>query len=524
MATENKIRQSVIVTVITALFTGIGGHYLNRRWDKAILFLCLFVLYLAAIYALFIFMFWTLTPTSSGTMPELNETKQLLSKASSLGIFAIWLTSLIITIRDRKNNIEPSITGWTKSGIVGAVITSFLSFLFLAIGVNATISLYSDRPGYRDTVSYETESPGFSSHNFYEYLYFGGSPSNSRNLPAPPIGEGKLKGRILFQNQPAADVSLAIVLNSKYRAKDITTDAEGIFTVSLPPGPWTINSVQTESWKNQPEEGSFSMYSGREEKLSGDEYRRHDYFKKNGYPVNITPDPEIFHLEATIRKDIQLIWPNPKAEGIRATVDDTIMWDEYPGANRYYIEINKMQREGTTTHYEEVTSRILHNETSIPLAGLKYKKTSGKEPTEYSTRIYAFSEDGTLIAEFSDTFQGGTFLLSDGNILIEDRLDDLFDLASIEDQEEFEEKIEAISLNKSRATAVSTLIDDNLLSEAETLLELIDSEYSQGKKEALSGYIMALQGECNNANRMFDKAQSINPDVCIPGTYKAKCE
>ena len=524
MATEKKIRQSVFAPVIASLFTGIGGHYLNRRWDKAILFLCLFVLYLAAIYAVFIFMIWTLKSTPSGTMPEFNEITQLLSKAISLGIFAIWLTSLIITVRDRKNNIEPSITGWTKSGIAGALITSFLSFLFLASGVNATFSLYSERPGYRDTGSYETESPGFSSHNFYEYLYFGGSPSNSRNLPAPPTGEGKLKGRILFQDQPAAGVSLAMVLNSKYRAKDIITDAEGIFTVSLPPGPWIINAVQTESWANQPEEGSFSMYSGREEKLSGNEYSRHDYFKKNGYPVNITPDPEIFHLEATISKDIQLIWPNPKAEGIKATVSDTIMWEEYPGANRYYVEIKKMRREGTTTHYEEVTSRILHNETSIPLASLKYKKTAGKEPTEYSAKIYAFSEDGTLIAEFSDSFQGGTFLLSDGSILIEDRLDDLFDLSSIEDPEEFEKKVEAISLNKSRATAVLTLIDDNLLFEAETLLELIDSEYSQGKKEALSGYIMALQGECNKANQMFDKAQSINPDVCIPDTYKAKCE
>jgi hypothetical protein len=38
MATEKKIRQSAFVTVITALFTGIGG--LNRCWDKAILCHC----------------------------------------------------------------------------------------------------------------------------------------------------------------------------------------------------------------------------------------------------------------------------------------------------------------------------------------------------------------------------------------------------------------------------------------------------------------------------------------------------
>ena len=120
--------------------------------------------------------------------------------------------------------------------------------------------------------------------------------------------------------------------------------------------------------------------------------------------------------------------------------------------------------------------------------------------------------------------EGGTFLLSDGYILIADNLDDTFNLSSIEDPDELMEKVKAISLNKQRANAVSVLIDDNLLNEAESLLNLIDSKYSQGKKEVLTGYILALQGECSKSNEMFDRALVINPNVCIPDSYREICK
>lgn len=35
----------MIFKIIGTAITGIGGHYLNRRWDKAVLFLTLFILY-----------------------------------------------------------------------------------------------------------------------------------------------------------------------------------------------------------------------------------------------------------------------------------------------------------------------------------------------------------------------------------------------------------------------------------------------------------------------------------------------
>jgi len=58
----------------------------------------------------------------------------------------------------------------------------------------------------------------------------------------------------------------------------------------------------------------------------------------------------------------------------------------------------------------------------------------------------------------------------------------------------------------------------------ESLLNLIDTKYSKGKKEVLAGYILALQGEWNKSNEMFDRALAINPNACIPDSYRENCE
>jgi hypothetical protein len=97
---------------------------------------------------------------------------------------------------------------------------------------------------------------------------------------------------------------------------------------------------------------------------------------------------------------------------------------------QYYVEIKKITREGTTTHFEKVTSRILSEQTALPLSSLKHVKTTGNEKQEYGAEIFAFSEDGTLLAEYSDTWRGGTFLLTDGSILVEDSFTHIFDPSS----------------------------------------------------------------------------------------------
>jgi hypothetical protein len=514
----------MIFKLLASLVTGIGGHYLNRRWDRAILFLCLFVIYWGAMWAFF--MFFTMRHLSGSPeviTEQIQDANLLMNRLSAIGVFFLWLMSIVVTLYDGRKKREPTIARWSGSGIVAAVLTSLLSGLFLATSVGSYFATGTKMGESSDFQTYQSSAETSSANHFFEHLIFGGKQPMTENLPAPPEGEGVLSGRITYQGMPAQGISLVLMLNAQYKAKTETND-QGMFSLSLPSGSWTINSIQAQGWSNMPDTGTFTMYSGREERLTGPEYKGGPYFRKNGLQVHVDQDPASFDIELTISRDIQLVWPDPDAEGIKATVDDVIRWEEYPGADRYYVDIKRVTREGTTTSYRKVSS-LIREETTLPLKSLKYAEGPEQEQNpEYAVEIYAFAADGTLIGEFTDTYQGGTFLLADGNMIIEDRLDDLYGLSSIEDMEEFQQEMENISKNEQRADAVPVLIQNNMPAEARKLLDLMDSEYSQGRKEVLTGYLLALDGECAKAEVMFDKAAAINPDVCIPDAYRAECK
>ncbi len=242
----------MILKIVVSIFTGIGGHYLNRRWDKAILFLCLMVLNWVLIFGIITFSLRNMAMASGDMGMTVIDTIKFLTKLASFGIFILWLVSIIVTILDARNKVTSNIVRWTKSGITGAVITSLISCVFLFGAVGIVFSLPENQNANSGTVSDTVQTSGFSFNNFYENLYYGGGPSDSYNLPAPPKGDGQLKGKISFHQKPARGVHLAMVLNSKYRVKNIITDDEGVFTVNLPEGDWRINSIQCESWENKP--------------------------------------------------------------------------------------------------------------------------------------------------------------------------------------------------------------------------------------------------------------------------------
>jgi hypothetical protein len=313
------------------------------------------------------------------------------------------------------------------------------------------------------------------------------------------------------------------VLNSKFRKKNISTDEHGIFFIKVPPGKWTINSIQTEKWDNKPQEGSFTIYSDHENKLINGKFNQYSHFENQGLAVNVDNNPSKIHINLKIVPRITVNWPESKKENIQASISNIVDWDEYPNAHSYYIEIKRITQNGKTTYYTPITSKIIDNSTSLPLKKLTFVKTKNKKKFKYGVKIFAFSKDGTLIAESADSYDGGTFILSDGNMLIEDSVEDLLSPSSITDPEELEEKLESIRVNKERIEAVKVLIRENMLKEASDLLSLVDTEYSKGKKEVLKGYIFALKKQCDRANEMFDKAQDINPKVCLPSRYRASC-
>lgn len=517
----------MILKIIATALTGIGGHYLNKRWDKAILFLSIFIFYCIFCWvALRIYFFSNLATISVSSDQMMQQFRNATSKVSIIylaGIIVLWAISIILTIADGKKTDQVDIFKWTKIGMVSASLTTLLSFFLLGYSSIASVSTLKSNDAKVENGSIKQADRQLS-HNFYEHVYFGGSPSDSYKLPEPPEGRGVLRGEIKYENKPAEGVMLDIVLNSKYRAKNIITDSNGIFTLKLAIGDWKINSIQTESWQSIPDTKKFTIYYGGEAKLIGNSFNRYNRFQSDGFPVTIDENKANTHITLEIKKDVELIWPDGNAIGVDAKISDIINWKPYPLASKYYIEIKRLRREGTTTYYNQITSKVLSHETSISLSSLKHIKTNRKENQEYAVEIYAFSEKGTLIGEHSDTYRGGTFILTDGYMLVEDKLQNLFDSNSDEDPENFEKKMELISLDRRRIDAVEVLIDDNMISEAETLLKLVNSEFVKGRKEVLFGYILALKGNCSESIEMFKKALSINPEVCIPDKYKSICE
>jgi hypothetical protein len=80
-----------------------------------------------------------------------------------------------------------------------------------------------------------------------------------------------------------------------------------------------------------------------------------------------------------------------------------------------------------------------------------------------------------------------------------------------------------VNIATSRVKAVRTLIDAKMLQEAQKLLGVVESEYAKGKKEMLTGYIFALQGNCSKSEQLLENAKIINPNICIPEEYKELC-
>jgi hypothetical protein len=515
----------MILKILAAALTGIGGHYLNRRWDKALFFCCLFVLNCITAYLVFSHLLISLPPENGNFEEQLRSYSILVKNLVLVGISLIWLVSLVTTLIDHKKHTTPNMVKWTPSAIASAVISSGLTMLIIYYVVSATLvpnTVWTDTT--ENTERDSSISYGPPGHNFYAGVYFGGVPRNLGKLPAPQAGNGVLRGQITYHGQPAAGITMHVVLNEKYKTADLVTDSDGIFTINLKPGKWRINSIQTWNWENRPDKGGFTMYYGGEAKLKGEKYSRFTNRIRDGYEVEVGRDPHAVQFKSTINDDIKLVWPDSKGND-QATIEDSITWERLPGAGRYYVEIDRVTQEGSSTIFSPITGKVVPGgDTALPLSSLKHHATANDKKEKYSVNVFAFAGDGTLIGEHTRNYDGGAFTLADGQILIEDAKDTTFGLSEIDNQDRFEKTLGEISANERREKAVAVLIEEDMLETAEKLLGRMDSEYSRGRKEVMAGYLLAVKGECTRAAAMFDRAADVDPDVCIADKYWAGCE
>lgn len=488
--------------VLLSAFTGVGGHFLNQRWDRALLFFGLFgllvVLGVASPFLSFYFNLpghWVIAGFGVGI----------------LGIGLTWLVSVVISWRDSSPQCLAPPLRWTLSARVGATLASMLVTVILVIALmQSSMTLFAAisvlGSGY--TVGSHDHPIRRGGKSFWQYLALGGLRDSPDALPAPPAGAGLLVGKFVYEGKPAVGVRLTLSLNGKYRVTGLLTDAQGRFTLKLPPGDWYINHVQTESWDERPDEGEFILVGGTEGRLRDNDYARPWHGEGLKVVVSETPpsEPQTF----IIRKRPELLWPTTKDKQVETTHKAaTIRWQAYPQATDYLVRIARIERRDRGVSYFPVISRRVRAKTELALAEVRAVPgtASGQE---YQVTVAAFAADGSFLSETESSMDGQSFTLTDVQMLADDKL------ASVSTEAQLVETIQ----NRKRLDAAQVLIEEGLLVEAEKTLATVRGATDSGNKDALMGYLRARQGRCAEATKFFDQATALNGKACVLDSWR----
>lgn len=504
------MKQRLLALGLSALSL-VGGHFYNRRWDRAVLFFLALLLWGIGGYVNFAMGL----PGPGGAVigEELAAIAASHWTAFAFGCLILWAVSLIVTYKDAGRAGEP--VGWTESGIIGAIGLSLLTGVFLLI-LLVGWSTIRFLPGSENPAQAEPASLAVPSRSFSHHVYLGRADAPGA-LQEPPSGDGVLRGRFVHQGKPAVGVTLSLVLNGKYETPQLTTDDRGEFGVRLPRGEWYVNRLVTHAWSEKPEEGEFVIVTGQEPKLVAGRYNRHYWLERQGARIEVSNASQEPQLTFTIRKPVALSWPRPGEQGVRTTVDEGVVaWQAYPGAQTYLVRVTELVREGSTISYHDVTARAVGGDTRFALAQLQALPSENGEK-EYQVSVLAFGQDGQLLSETNERFAGHSFVLADSKQFIResDRMpgSDRFST----------EELAQMRDNNQRIEAAAVLLKNGLPAEAERLLAKVRGKTDPGKKAAIAGYLLAVRGRCAEANRLFAKARSEGGQACVPSYYRAGC-
>ena len=497
------MRQRLPAVLLTT-FTGVGGHFLNQRWDRALLFIGLFGFLMFLGFAVPLLSFYL-----NLTGPWVFAT----FIASVLGTGLLWLVSLAVTWHESSlQRLAPPLR-WTFSARLGATLVSLLVTAMLAYaGMQSSLSLFAAK-SFLSTGS-DLDTDGSLSQrggtNFWQYLMLGGLSDSPDGLPAPPSGSGILAGKFVYEGKPAAGVTLTLSLNGKYRATGLTTDAQGQFTLKLAPGEWHINHVQTKSWDERPDEGEFILLSGTEARLQGNDYDRYASLKSAGLKVMAGEAPPAEPPTFTIRRRVALQWPGKGDKRVEVThKTGMIRWQAYPQATDYVVRIARVERQARGASYIQAVTRRVSARTELALSDLRAVPgtASGQE---YQVTVEAFASDGSFLSESESHWESQSFTLKDVKMLADDSL------ASVSSASNLGEALQ----NRKRLDAVQVLIEEGLLAEAEKSLAKVRGATTPGTKDALTGYLRARQGRCAEATKLFDQAVATAGKTCVPASWR----
>jgi hypothetical protein len=258
------------------------------------------------------------------------------------------------------------------------------------------------------------------------------------------------------------------------------------------------------------------IVSGTEPKLINGRYNEHYWVEREGVKITASNQAGELQLNFIIRKRVALTWPKVGEKSTPTTHrEGVIAWEPYPGAETYLLRITELKREGRSTSYYPVTTKPIKGSTRFALASLT--AAPGDEEKEYQASVLVFAKDGTFLSQSNERFSDVTFVLTDKQQLVRDS-EHAFASENLNTEE-----IQQIRENNRRIEAIEVLLKDNLLDEAERVLGKVKGQVAPGMKTAITGYVVAKRGRCDEAKRLLAKARSEGGNNCVPNYYRAAC-
>lgn len=398
-----------------------------------------------------------------------------------------------------------------KIALVGSGILLFvIGFLSGAVWMsNKFIGSFSISSADRE----EAPADYFPGETFWAYQYFGGMFTSEERLKPLPPGKGILQVRMTYEGRPAAGVGCKMYLNGKFKTTVRETDESGVLSINLPEGEWQINSIQCNSWKNKPA-GEYMLALPGQRKLGRSQAEIYGELQESGKKVTVSKKaPETPQISLVLNPRVEVLWPERSGPKQGATLTKSkINWKPYPRATDYVVKFHRVTREERSTMYRPILDKKVSGETSLALKKLAHARdATAKE--EYAVTVEAYDENGEFLAE-SQGF-GGTFTLTDGNVLVEDERGYMSSASQDEVQSVYRER-------KILETA-ETLIKEKMYDQAAAVLNKVASKEMQGERYLMTGYLHASKGDCKNAKASFDEARK-NGEDCIPEEYQGKCK
>lgn len=327
---------------------------------------------------------------------------------------------------------------------------------------------------------------------------------------------------MLFEGEPASGIQLSIILNGEYCVDNLVFGSKRGIPHTGRGDDWRVMRIETEHWKDASEGiERFIVLKPNDPRLVENEYYSHhiSYGNAPGLEVNATSGPVGAPFDLNIMRDIAVRWPTQSEddeEAVDAKFDnDVLSWNAVPGADRYLIEISRVERRATSTSFFPVVMKTVVDVTVLPLSELKSAAANHGE-NEFKLESYAFDDEGKLLTQTAEFRQEAVFMLPDGVVLAEDILDRGGDIGSNFSQEDFN----ALSVNDDRLDAVDRLIQDGLPDMASALLDKIEGSTEPGKLLSLQGYLAASLSDCKTANMLFNQARVEADRDCVLDRYR----